>query len=74
MGSKLQMKRSGELLRKVLRSQRDCRRASFNVDRLPTTLAGLSLAGLFVDGEALDAFVVGECIVSEAEEVSHAVA
>ncbi len=73
MGSKLQMKRSGELLRKVLRSQRDCRRASFNVDRMPT-LAGLSLAGLFVDRAGLDAFVVGECIVSEAEEVRHAVA
>lgn len=73
MGSKLQMKRSGELLERVLRSQRDCRRASFNVDRMPT-LAGLSLAGLFVDRAGLDAFVVGECIVSEAEEVRHAVA
>lgn len=73
MGSKLQMKRSGELLRKVLRSQRDCRRASFNVERLPT-LAGLSLAGLFVDGSGLDAFVAGECIVGEAEDVCHAVA
>ena len=73
MGSKLQMKRSGDTLKKVLRSQRDCRRASFNVDRMPT-LAGLSLAGLFVDRAGLDAFVVGECIVSEAEEVRHAVA